>query len=89
MLRKNLSSMSMSINNNLLKLNNRIYKLQEPLFDNINQRNSEAACVDDDEYNPEAENLLNIHTEMQDQEDNLVRARRFGHESLKVGAELK
>mmetsp|Transcript_35619 Transcript_35619/g.41233 ORF Transcript_35619/g.41233 Transcript_35619/m.41233 type:complete len:92 (-) Transcript_35619:129-404(-) len=38
---------------------------------------------------PEEQRLLNIHSELRFQEDNLVHSRKLGHESLQVGNELK
>ena len=73
----------------MLILNNRIFELQQSLVKEIDEQNHITAGADDDQFNPEAQNLLNIHSEMQDQEDNLVRARRIGHDNLKVGEELK
>ena len=71
------------------QIKHRIYQQQQPLLQQINHRNQLAAEDEDEVYNPETQNLLSIHSEINTQEDNLVRARHIGHESLRVGNELK
>ncbi|CAI2380961.1 unnamed protein product [Moneuplotes crassus] len=71
------------------EIKNKIYQQQESFMEEIDTKNSFTSREDHEEYNPEAQNLLNIHGEMANQENDLVRARTLGHESLKVGSQLK
>ena len=55
----------------------------------INKKNMKSLEMDNVNTDIEARSLLNMHSEIKTQEDNLVQARRLGHNSLAVGNQLK
>ena len=71
------------------EVKNKLHELHAPFSSEYEKHNIKAVELDTLESNPESHSLLNLHHEVKDQEDGLVRARQLGHSALGTGQQLK
>ena len=67
----------------------RIHDVKSPFIQEKMKSVNEHSAGRHDSNDPESQNLLNIHSEMTNQDENLVKARRLGHDSLQKQEEAK